>query len=205
MQWQRTKRCTGTAYPLRLRASPTLRACTARAHTPTPLHQSLPPALCPVVCSGASLGTCAFVQVAGASLVQIDVVRACDGGTRTVHVEVDGTGVLCHVHRLAKCTRALTRACGASVGAASLPNRRKTKSSAPRARPACLHGTLAAAACGYSLRHGHSGVRNACSIMVPSRRVLLVAVPVLADAPMLQRHMHEPARARCDVGYRDTT
>ena len=30
----------------------------------------------PVVCSRASLGTCAVVQVAGASLVQIDVVRA---------------------------------------------------------------------------------------------------------------------------------
>ncbi len=45
MQLQRTKRCTSTAYLLRFRVSPILRACTTHAHTPTPLRQSLPPAL----------------------------------------------------------------------------------------------------------------------------------------------------------------
>ena len=76
-QSQRTIRCTGTACLLRFRASPILRACTARTSTPTPPPSVAPSRpLCPVVCSRASLGTCAVVQVAGASVVQIDVVRA---------------------------------------------------------------------------------------------------------------------------------
>jgi hypothetical protein len=98
VQSHRSNAAHGTACLLRFRASP----------TPSSMHNShtntltLPPTvapsrpLCarrptddgPVVCSRASLGTCAVVQVGGTSVVQINVVRACDGVTRTVHVDV---------------------------------------------------------------------------------------------------------------------
>jgi hypothetical protein len=63
----------------------------SRAHTPTPLRQTFPPVLSVLWSARVLLSAHVLwcMQVAGASLVQIDVVRACDGGTGTVHVEVE--------------------------------------------------------------------------------------------------------------------
>jgi hypothetical protein len=161
----------------------------SRTHAHSPPSDAPSRALCPVVCSRASFGTRAFVQVAGASLVQIDVVRACDGGTRTVRVEVDGTGVPCHVLSLANCTRA----CGSSVVAGLLPNQAKLRVAilgfglrvfvVPflllRVATAYVMGTR-----GYSM-HASSWYRVGTFFRS--------GYPVAVDARMLQRHMREPA------------
>jgi len=87
---------------------------------PSALGQSLPPARSALWAARMLRAAhCAVLQVAGASLVQIEVVRAFDGGTRTVRVEVDGAGVLCHLHSLTNGTPALAHLW--SVAAVLLP------------------------------------------------------------------------------------
>jgi hypothetical protein len=104
---------TGTAGFVRFRVSPIRRACTTRARTPTPLRQTLPPVLsCGLLACFSRHMCCGACR---------SLARASSRSTWCVPVtgvlvqymwEVNGTGVLCHVHSLANCTRALTRAYG---------------------------------------------------------------------------------------------
>ena len=175
VQCHSTKRCTGMAWFLRFRAAPTLRACAARTQTrPLLLRPSLPPAR-------STLWAARVLPSADVRLCR-SLARASSRSTWCVPVtgvpvvRVDGAGALCHYCRAQLTALVRSPACGSSVVAVVLPNQANS-SSDPRVRPACLPGTLAAAACGYSLPHRHSGILNACSIKVPSWHVLSFVVP----------------------------